>query len=215
MAVKASEYTAFATEHVGWLTSLVEPDPRLVIPFAIGLMAFANVEVMQTWRRDVSGIAAPTAAAAAEPPRAGSNRTAAKIRPNFGRISPTAKQRSTSSSSIIQNETDAGNMSPRDARRREVDVRAGTMRERVVGNVMRILAVVTVGIAAEVPAVSRSCSRFWPHRGKADLRHKRPLLFTGLPRPGIRWSRTSCWDTSIGERHQNALRRSEAFTCRR
>lgn len=60
-------------------------------------------------------------------------------------------------------------MSPGDARRREVDVRAGTMRERVVGNVMRILAVVTVGIAAEVPAVSRSFPALGITGGKADL----------------------------------------------
>lgn len=44
-------------------------------------------------------------------------------------------------------------MSPGEARKRAVDLEAGSMRQRVVGNVMRILAVFTVGIAAEVPAV--------------------------------------------------------------
>jgi hypothetical protein len=38
-------------------------------------------------------------------------------------------------------------------------MQAGSMRQRVVGNVMRILAVVTVGIAAEVPAVSTGLTR--------------------------------------------------------
>lgn len=150
--VPTSEYAAFASEHVLWLTSLVDPDPQLVIPFTIGLMAFANVEVTQTWRKEVSGMTAPASAESSgstttkQQPAAPSN----KIRPNFGRISPSAKR----SSSIIQNEHDAGNMSAVDSRRRQVDLKAGTMRERVVGNVMRILAVVTVGIAAEVPAVS-------------------------------------------------------------
>jgi hypothetical protein len=153
--VPTSEYAAFASEHTLWLTSLVDPDPQLVIPFAIGLMAFANVEVMQSWRKEVSGAAAqsePTNVPQAtqsgtKQPVAASN----KIRPNFGRISPSAKR----STSVLQNEHDAGNMSAADSRRREVDLKAGTMRERVVGNVMRILSVVTVGIAAEVPAVSR------------------------------------------------------------
>ncbi|GHJ86047.1 hypothetical protein NliqN6_2449 [Naganishia liquefaciens] len=145
--IPAADYTAFASEHVGWLTSLVEPDPRMIIPFAIGLMAFTNVEVMQNWRRAGSHAvveAAPTTPTASATPTT-------KIRPNFGRLSSSAKHRTTRSP-LLQNETDAGNLSPQDARRREVDVKAGTMRERVVGNVMRILAVVTVGIAAEVPA---------------------------------------------------------------
>lgn len=128
-----------------------------MIPFAIGLMAFANVEVMQSWRKEVSNAATPadttTGPQAMQSGSKAKQQVAApsnKIRPNFGRISPSAKR----STSVLQNEHDAGNMSAADSRRREVDLKAGTMRERVVGNVMRILSVVTVGIAAEVPAVS-------------------------------------------------------------
>jgi hypothetical protein len=119
-------------------------------------MAFANVEVMQSWRKEVSGAATPAdSTSVPQATQSGSKgkqpvATSNKIRPNFGRISPSAKR----STSVLQNEHDAGNMSAADSRRREVDLKAGTMRERVVGNVMRILSVVTVGIAAEVPAVS-------------------------------------------------------------
>lgn len=154
--VPVSEYAAFAHEHVGWLTSLVDPDPSLVIPFGIGLMAFGNVEVMQNWRRDVSAPAvdapktSPTTTSTMQSPVVSSGAGTGKIKPNFGRISPSAKR----STSIIQHEHEAGNMSAGEARKREVDLQAGSMRQRVVGNVMRILAVVTVGIAAEVPAVS-------------------------------------------------------------
>ncbi|KAJ9109557.1 hypothetical protein QFC20_003303 [Naganishia adeliensis] len=148
-AVPTSAYAAFANEHVGWLTSLVEPDPGLVIPFGIGLMAFANVEVMQSWRKDVSSSATNTTKTpTTTPTKPGSPSSSGKIKPNFGRISPTAKR----TTSIIQHEHAPGNMSPGEARKRDVDLQAGTMRQRVVGNVMRILAVVTVGIAAEVPA---------------------------------------------------------------
>lgn len=167
-AASPAEYAAFANEHVAWLTSLVDPDPSLVIPFGIGLMAFANVEVMQSWRRGVSPSPSPSPAASADtpikaastnnpsspppPPPTTTTGGTGKIKPNFGRLSPSAK-RSSSRARLIQHEHEAGNMSPGEARKRAVDLEAGSMRQRVVGNVMRILAVFTVGIAAEVPAV--------------------------------------------------------------
>lgn len=128
-----------------------------MIPFGIGLMAFANVEVMQSWRKDVSSSATNTTKTpTTTPAKPGSpSSSSGKIKPNFGRISPTAKR----TTSIIQHEHAPGNMSLGEARKRDVDLQAGTMRQRVVGNVMRILAVVTVGIAAEVPAVSTGLTR--------------------------------------------------------
>lgn len=156
-------HAAFANEHVLWLTSLIDPDPTLIIPFAVGLMAFANVEVMQSWRgatNTESSVTSESPAATSQPMPArakastGATKAVAtspqqpvKLKPNFGRISSGQKR------SIIQDETAAGNMSPAEQRKRELAKKGGTMRERVVGNVMRILAVVMVGIAAELPAV--------------------------------------------------------------
>ncbi|KAJ9123368.1 hypothetical protein QFC22_001567 [Naganishia vaughanmartiniae] len=177
-------HTAFANEHVAWLTSLIDPDPTLIIPFAVGLMAFANVEVMQSWRGATNSEAAATptvstlqpASTLPKLPNPGSAKTATsppppppppshqqpakKLKPNFGRISSTQKR------SIIQDETAAGNMTPAEQRKRELAKQGGTMRERVVGNVMRILAVVMVGIAAELPAVRPGVPRLI--KGKGD-----------------------------------------------
>ncbi|KAJ9107359.1 hypothetical protein QFC21_000809 [Naganishia friedmannii] len=164
----AHAHAAFANEHVLWLSSLIDPDPTLIIPFAVGLMAFANVEVMQSWRGAktnedpaASGVSVATTAQpipsesnaagggapkrTAQPP-APTPAPAPKLKPNFGRISSTQKH------PIVQDETAAGNMSPAEQRARQLAKQGGTMRERVVGNVMRILAVVMVGIAAELPA---------------------------------------------------------------
>jgi hypothetical protein len=184
-------HAAFANEHILWLTSLIDPDPTLIIPFAVGLMAFANVEVMQSWRGATNAAAgsvteqpvggtSPLTSLKTKTSNTGSLKPVArpspsppqpppsppKLKPNFGRISSGQKR------SIIQDETAAGNMSPAEQRKRELAKQGGTMRERVVGNVMRILAVVMVGIAAELPAVRRLAPPL-PHlsitRGSAEI----------------------------------------------
>ncbi|KAJ9090924.1 hypothetical protein QFC19_009350 [Naganishia cerealis] len=213
-------HASFANEHVLWLSSLIDPDPSLIIPLAVGLMAFANVEVMQNWRGATSAAAgeptvqpidpkvASSTVSAAQTPLAQQQKPA-KLKPNFGRISSVQKR------SIIQDETAAGNMTPAEQRKRELLEKGGTMRERVVGNVMRILAVVMVGIAAELPAVRRLLP---PRRVQKKERgllinlvwgispQIRRSLFTGLHRPGIPWCRISFWGTSINARPREWLR---------
>jgi hypothetical protein len=46
-------------------------------------------------------------------------------------------------------------MTPEEREKRRLAKQQGGMRERIIGNILRLVAVASVGIAAEVPAVSR------------------------------------------------------------
>ncbi len=62
--------------------------------------------------------------------------------------------KSRSNGTMIQDETDEGNMTPLEKARREAAIHQATKRERMIGNLMRVFAVLTVGAASEMPVVS-------------------------------------------------------------
>ncbi len=162
----------FANESFLWLPNLLDTDPYLALPFAIGLMAFSNVEVMQRWRGDLKAsvneetaivsahASTRTASSSPDPAILQQRRFSTSITTQDVRAgtripgSRIKSKQTTQRPTILQSEMDSGNITPAEREKRLAEKHKGGMRERIVGNVLRIVAVCSVGIAAEAPAVS-------------------------------------------------------------
>jgi len=156
----------FAQESFAWLPNLYDTDPYLALPFAIGLMAFSNIEVMQRWRSDLRMQPVVEEAPVQSVRSSSSNNGPAQVSSANRRFSTSASSlgvkggvripgrssKSINRAPILQSELDAGNMTPEERDQRKLAKQQGGMRERIVGNILRLVAVASVGIAAEVPA---------------------------------------------------------------
>lgn len=138
-----------ASESLLWIPTLVEPDPTLYLPFALGLLAFSNAEIMQSWRRTMQSQNEQNDAEPVD--NASSSLQAAPSRQILAKKLNTKLD---TAPPVIQDETAAGNMSSEERKQRDMAIQRGSMRERIVSNVLRIFSVATIGIAAELPAVS-------------------------------------------------------------
>ena len=134
----------FLQEHPFHLSSLIDPDSSLILPFIVGIAAFSNVELMQTWRDSSRGL---TESAKADP-RSGEERgKTGKIVPDPRR--QTLKPRRT----VLEDAPAVGDAAVgAEVEKREEVV---SLSSRIIGFALRGLAVASVGFAAEAPAVSR------------------------------------------------------------
>lgn len=140
-----------ASESLLWIPTLVEPDPTLYLPFALGLLAFSNAEIMQSWRRTMQSQNEQNRDVPVD--AASTSLHAAPTRQQLARkLNPVPRR-----GDLIQDETAEGNMSVEERNQRDAAIHRGSMRERIVSNVLRIFSVATIGIAAELPAVSPGC----------------------------------------------------------
>lgn len=135
---------SFLQEHPFHLSSLIDPDASLILPFIVGIAAFSNVELMQTWRDSTRGL---------------SKRTEPDLRPGeergkTGKIVPDPRRKTLKSKrTVLEDAPAVGDGSVKvEAERMEEAV---SLSSRIIGFALRGLAVASVGFAAEAPAVSR------------------------------------------------------------
>lgn len=154
----------FATESFAWVANLTDSDPTMALPFIIGLMAYGNIEMMQAFRASQSQALPDGEKSAPAPPA--SNLSAAAARPakqkRARNLPPPLVRRQAipgAPPGIVQSEDAAGNMTSAERAKRAAAKEQGSMRNRVVSNVLRLVAVASVGVAAQAPAV-RGEARF-------------------------------------------------------
>lgn len=174
--ISSSSSSAFASpmasESLFWIPSLTDSDPLYILPFAVGVMAFSNVEVMQGFRnyaqRDLEEEARVKAAAAAASEKAASGSapsraelsakiSGASLAQAKGQVHASRRNRGKQNQTPtpvnpIQEESASGNMSTSELSAREKAIAQGGMRQRIMSNVLRIVAVASIGVAAELPA---------------------------------------------------------------
>jgi membrane protein insertase Oxa1/YidC/SpoIIIJ len=144
---------AFLQEHPFHLTSLIDPDSSLILPFIVGIAAFSNVELMQTWR-DSSRSLSANPGSEAHSNAGGQRGKTGKIVPDPRRETPRPKR------SVLEDAPAVGDgVAGEGAEKREEAI---SLSSRIIGFALRGLAVASVGFAAEAPAVSSSriSSRF-------------------------------------------------------
>ena len=138
---------AFLQEHPFHLTSLIDPDSSLILPFIVGIAAFSNVELMQTWR-DSSRSLSANPGSDAHSNAGGQRGKTGKIVPDPRRETPRPKR------SVLEDALAVGDgVAGEGAEKREEAI---SLSSRIIGFALRGLAVASVGFAAEAPAVSSS-----------------------------------------------------------
>jgi hypothetical protein len=138
---------AFLQEHPFHLTSLIDSDSSLILPFIVGIAAFSNVELMQTWR-DSSRSLSSNPGSDAHSNTGGQRGKTGKIVPDPRRETPRPKR------SVLEDAPAVGDgVAGEGAEKREEAI---SLSSRIIGFALRGLAVASVGFAAEAPAVSSS-----------------------------------------------------------
>jgi membrane protein insertase Oxa1/YidC/SpoIIIJ len=138
---------AFLQEHPFHLTSLIDSDSSLILPFIVGIAAFSNVELMQTWR-DSSRSLSSNPGSDAHSNASGQRGKTGKIVPDPRRETPRPKR------SVLEDAPAVGDgVAGEGAEKREEAI---SLSSRIIGFALRGLAVASVGFAAEAPAVSSS-----------------------------------------------------------
>ncbi|KAG7562393.1 hypothetical protein FFLO_02173 [Filobasidium floriforme] len=134
---------AFLQEHPFHLTSLIDPDSSLILPFIVGIAAFSNVELMQTWR-DSSRSLSANPGSDAHSNAGGQRGKTGKIVPDPRRETPRPKR------SVLEDAPAVGDGVAGEGAEKRAE--AISLSSRIIGFALRGLAVASVGFAAEAPA---------------------------------------------------------------